>query len=103
MTVAELRDLVGHEVLLLGWPTGSKGTKQKWGHLTIASMTPPWHISPGWRPANIGVALGKVSGDLVVLDVDDDALVETVSSRPIRPSRTRCKRMGRAGAPSGFA
>ena len=72
--VAELRDLLGHDVLLLAWPKGSKGLPKKWGHLTVAHMTPAYlaNLADG----NIGVALGSVSGGLVALDVDDDALIE---------------------------
>lgn len=75
MTVSELRDLLGHDVLLLAWPTGSKGTRRKWGHFTVASMTPAYlkKVELG----NIGVALGEVSGGLVALDVDDDKMVES--------------------------
>lgn len=74
MTVAEIRDLLGHDVLLLAWPSGSKGEKRKWGHLTVADMTPAYLKTLG--AGNIGVALGKVSGNLVALDVDADELVE---------------------------
>ncbi len=40
MTVIELRELLGQDVLLLGWPKGSKATKKKWGHLIVASTMP---------------------------------------------------------------
>jgi hypothetical protein len=73
VNVSELRELVGHDVLLLAWPKRSKGTKIKWGHLTVASMTPAY-IKKLER-GNIGVALGAKSGNLIALDVDDDTLV----------------------------
>ena len=57
MTVAELRDLLGHDVLLLGWPTGTKGIPRKWGHLTVADMTPAYLKK--LEAGNIGVALRK--------------------------------------------
>ena len=72
--VEKIRQLLGHDVLLLPWPCGSKGTKRKWGHLTVADMTPAYLKK--LERGNIGVALGKKSGDLVALDVDDDHLVE---------------------------
>ncbi len=75
MNVKELRELLGHDVLLLAWPTGSKGTKRKWGHLTIADMEKPDYLANLER-GNIGVALGAKSGNLIALDVDDDSLVE---------------------------
>ena len=74
MNVKELRELLGRDVLLLGWPLRSKGTLRKWGHLTVASMTPAYLEK--LELGNIGVALGKVSGNLVALDLDDHALIE---------------------------
>lgn len=74
MNVGELRDLLGHDVLLLPWPKGCKGTKRKWGHLTIASMTPAYLKK--LEGGNIGVALGERSGNLVALDVDTDELIQ---------------------------
>ena len=72
--VAELRALLGLDVVLLSWPLNSKGTKKPWGHLTVSHMTPDYlrKLAHG----NIGVALGLKSGNLVALDVDDDALVQ---------------------------
>ena len=74
MSVSELRELLGHDVLLLAWPKGSKGTKIKWGHLTVADMTPAYleELERG----NIGVALGEKSGNLVALDVDIDEMIQ---------------------------
>ena len=74
MNVGELRELLGHDVLLLAWPKGSKGTLKKWGHLTVADMTPAYLAK--LERGNIGVALGTKSGNLIALDVDDDSLVE---------------------------
>jgi len=33
--ISKLRDLLGQDVLLLAWPTRSKGTQKKWGHLEL--------------------------------------------------------------------
>jgi hypothetical protein len=72
--VAELKVLLGEPVVFIPWPRGVKGTKRKWKHLRAAHMTPAYltKLSHG----NIGVALGKVSGGLCAIDVDDDHLVE---------------------------
>lgn len=75
MNLGELRELLGHDVLLLAWPTRSKGTPRKWGHLTIAEMVKPDYLAK-LEHGNIGVVLGVKSGNLVALDVDDDKLVE---------------------------
>jgi hypothetical protein len=74
VNVSELRDLLGHDVLLLAWPKRSKGTKRKWGNLTVDSMTPAYLKK--LERGNIGVALGEKSGNLVALDVDTDELVQ---------------------------
>lgn len=74
MTIAELRELLGQDVLLLPWPKGSKGTNVKWGHLTVADMTPEYLAD--LPQGNIGVALGVKSGDLVALDVDMDEMIQ---------------------------
>lgn len=72
--VEKIRQLLGDDVLLLAWPKGSKGTKIKWGHLTVANMTPAYLKK--LERGNIGVALGKKFGNLVALDLDDHALIE---------------------------
>ena len=74
MSVSEWRALLGYDVLLLPWPKGKKGTKRKWGDRTVADMTPDYLAK--LELGNIGVALGVKSGNLVALDIDDDALVD---------------------------
>ncbi len=71
--VAELKELLGEPVVFIRWPKGVKGTKRTWKHLRAKHMTPEYlsKLASG----NIGVALGKVSGDLCAIDVDDDHLV----------------------------
>ena len=73
--INELRDLLGHDVLLLHWPLGSKGTKKKWRHLTIESMNDPRYLEQ-LSTGNIGVVLGEKSGHLCAVDLDVDELVE---------------------------
>jgi hypothetical protein len=74
VNVSEWRELLGHDVLLLAWPKGSKGTKRKWGNLTVDSMTPAYLKK--LERGNIGVALGEKSGNLVALDVDTDEMIQ---------------------------
>jgi hypothetical protein len=77
VNVGDWRELLGHDVLLLAWPTRSKGTPRKWGHLTIAEMAKPDHLAKLER-GNIGVVLGAKSGNLVALDADTEELVELI-------------------------
>jgi hypothetical protein len=71
--VPELRVLLGPAVFI-AWPKGTKGTKKKWKHLTLASMTPEYLA--GLKTGNIGVALGEVSEGLCAIDLDDARLVK---------------------------
>lgn len=72
MIVHELRELLA-PVVFIDWPLGKKGTAKKWAHLTVDHMTPAYLKK--CERGNIGVALGRVSGDLIVVDVDADTLV----------------------------
>jgi hypothetical protein len=74
VNVSELRELLGRDVLLLAWPRGSKGTKRKWGRLTVADMTPAYLKK--LERGNIGIALGEKSGNLIALDVDADEMIQ---------------------------
>lgn len=69
-----LLKLLPERVVLLRWPLGSKGTKRYWGHLTADHMTPGYLKK--LDGSNIGVAVGKVSNDLIAIDIDEDDLVE---------------------------
>jgi hypothetical protein len=81
--ITELRDLLGYDVLLLRWPLGSKGTKRKWGHLTIDAMSDPDYLAK-LDSGNIGIALGEKSGHLCALDIDADKLVEPfIAANPV--------------------
>lgn len=72
--VQHIRDTIGHDVLLLGWPLKSKGTNRPWGHLTVPSMDEKYLAD--LEGGNIGVVLGYKSGHLVAIDIDRDELVE---------------------------
>ena len=75
MNVKELRELLGHDVLLLHCKPRTKKPSGEWGKLTIADMEKPDYLVK-LEHGNIGVALGAKSGHLIALDVDDDKLVE---------------------------
>ena len=74
--IAEIRRMIGQDVLLLPVRKGTKNPTGKWRHLTIAAMDNPKHLAKLNRASNIGVVLGKVSGGLCSIDIDDDAQVE---------------------------
>lgn len=71
--IAELRRLLGDDVVFLGWPLRSKGTNKPWGHITSSDMTPDYLES--LVGGNIGVALGVVSGGLTAIDIDQNERV----------------------------
>jgi hypothetical protein len=71
ISIDRLRDLLGHDALLLHWPRGVKGTKQKWGHLTIEAMSDQRYLEK-LATGNVGVALGAKSNGLCVVDFDAD-------------------------------
>jgi len=72
--VPKLIRLLGSPVVFINWPKGVKGTNRRWGELNVADMTPEYLAK--LPHGNIGVALGKVSGGLCAIDLDNDALVE---------------------------
>ena len=75
--VEQLRDLVGRDVVLLPIPAGEKGPRLTgWQNLTPASMEDPAYLARLNHGGNIGVLLGKPSGGLCTIDVDDDAALE---------------------------
>jgi hypothetical protein len=81
----EIRDLVGHDALLLHWPWGEKGPPLdkkgrplrgwKWKHLTISAMSDPAYLNKLKR-GNIGVVLGSKSNKLCVIDLDMENLIK---------------------------
>ncbi len=75
--VEQLRDLVGRDVVLLPISAGAKGPRfTGWQNVTIASMEDPAYLARLNHGGNIGVLLGKPSGGLCSIDVDDDAALE---------------------------
>ena len=74
--VSELIHLLGEPVLLLSWPLGTKGTKQKWKHLeATTAMKDPAYLRD-LDKSNIGVALGEKSGGLISIDLDEDGILD---------------------------
>lgn len=78
--IEQLREILGPDVLLLGWPKGSKGTKRPWGHLTADKMGDPKYLAK-LKTGNIGVALGAVSGGLCSIDIDSDEAARSFLER----------------------
>ena len=78
--------------LLLPWPRGSKGAPRRWGHMQLALMDDRVHLSLLEKAGNIGVALGKVSGGLVSIDIDQDERVpEFLELNPLLSETLRTK------------
>jgi P4 family phage/plasmid primase-like protien len=74
---SEIRDLLGHDVVLLPIPKGEKGPRIKgWHKTTIERMSDASYIEKLNGGGNIGVPLGTASGGLCTIDVDDDAELE---------------------------
>ena len=71
VNVNELRDLLGHDVLLLHCKSGTKRPVGKWKELTVDVMADPAYLAR-LQTGNIGVALGQRSGGLCSLDIDSD-------------------------------
>jgi hypothetical protein len=78
--------------LLLPWPRGTKGAPYRWGHMQLALMDNRVHLSLLEKAGNIGVALGKVSGGLVSIDIDEDERVpEFLELNPLLSETLRTK------------
>ena len=73
--VARLLDILGEATPLLHWPRGTKGSKRKWGHLTLDAMKSRAYLRK-LEAGNIGVALGMKSDRLIAVDLDRDDLRE---------------------------
>ena len=74
--VSELIQLLGEPVLLLNWPLGTKGAKQKWKHLEAATAMKDANYLRDLEKGNIGVALGDKSGGLISIDWDEDGILD---------------------------
>ncbi len=78
--------------LLLPWPRGRKGAPRRWGHMQLPLMDDRVHLSLLEKAGNIGVALGKVSGGLVSIDIDQDERVpEFLELNPLLSETLRTK------------
>ncbi len=84
--------LLGPQALLIACRKRTKQPTTKWRHLTIADMSDSAHLSRLNRATNIGVVLGRVSGGLCSIDIDDDKLVEPFLKRnPVLRDTLRTK------------
>jgi len=87
--IEHLRDLLG-EVVLLPWPSGSKGSRSKWKHLQLTDMDDNGYRARLEKAGNIGVALGLVSDGLVTIDLDcDDCISPLLDANPVL-TKTLC-------------
>lgn len=74
--VERIQRVLGEEVVLLPVPKGEKGPKTKdWQETTLERMSDPAYLKK-LSSGNIGVLLGKPSGNVCAIDIDDDAAVE---------------------------
>lgn len=73
ISVAQLQSLFA-PCVFLKWPSGVKGDKRKWKHLTLGDMTPEYLTD--LLDGNVGIALGRVSHGLCTIDLDEDELVK---------------------------
>ncbi|MGH7868219.1 MAG: hypothetical protein ACREP9_11510 [Candidatus Dormibacteraceae bacterium] len=71
--VAELRELLGANVVFVACPLGSKAADRKWGHLTVRDMDAAYLAK--LDKGNIAVRLGETSAGLCTIDGDNDPLV----------------------------
>jgi hypothetical protein len=72
-----LRDLLGMDVVLVPIPARQKGPRLKnWQKLTAADMDRDSHLQKLVEHANTGVLLGRASGGLCTIDIDDDMDLE---------------------------
>ena len=75
--VRHLIDLLGDDVVLLPCGKGEKGSRwEKWQEHTIEKMREQPYLSALGRAHNIAVLLGKASGGLCTIDIDDDDSIE---------------------------
>lgn len=72
--ISDLRRLLGEPIVFIRCKKNGKEPVGKWGHLTVADMTPQ-HLA-SLKGFNVGVSLGEASGGLCVIDIDEDNYVE---------------------------
>ncbi len=96
--VEKLRELLGSDVVFLPIPPGEKGPRLTgWQKVTVASMADPSYIARLNQGGNIGILLGKPSGGLCSIDVDDDAALEEFLALNPALRGTLCTRRARGG------
>ena len=88
--------MLGPNVVMLPIPRGQKCPRVSgWQKTTLAAMSDPQYLASFVVEGNIGILLGKPSGNVCAIDIDDDAFVEPfLAANPkLRGSlRTRGKR-----------
>ena len=94
--VPELRELLGDDVLLLHCRTGTKRPVGRWKSLTAKAMADPAYLAR-LGTGNIGVVLGRRSGDLCTLDIDSDEGLSAFAGLNKQICQTLCTRGARGG------
>lgn len=90
--IAELRGLLGQDVVLLPIPTREKGPRiSEWQNTTLDRMNDAAYLAQ-LRTGNIGVLLGEASGGLCAIDIDaDDEVQPFLALNPRLTSTLRTK------------
>lgn len=74
--IDQLRGRLGHGVVMIPVPSGQKApTRKGWQKTALERMLDEQYLNE-LRAGNIGVLLGKPSGNVCSIDIDDDAAVE---------------------------
>lgn len=93
-----IKTLLGDPVVLVPIPYGQKGPRLKgWMNLTAASWNEPRIRNMLISHGNVGVLLGKPSGGLCSIDIDDDAELESFLQSNPSLANTLLTRGGRGG------
>ena len=91
-TVDQIRRVLGPDVVLLPIPRGQKSPRVKgWQTTTLQAMSDPEYVA-GLNAGNIGVLLGKPSGNLCAIDIDSDELVDSFLEANPKLNETLCTR-----------
>ena len=74
--VEKIQRVLGNGVVMLSIPSGQKAPQEKgWQKKTLECMLEPEYKAK-LRSGNVGIVLGKPSGNVCAIDIDDDAAVE---------------------------
>ena len=90
--VDQIHRVLGPDVVMLPIPRGQKSPRVKgWQTTTLQAMSDPEYVA-SLNAGNIGVLLGKPSGNVCAIDIDDDALVDSFLAANPKLKETLCTR-----------